>query len=94
MSNMDALPVGFIVAVKVPEGKDIPLMPDNWLQCKGQSLRRAGKYAELFERIGDAHGGNGKTTFKLPKLHRVNEDEHHTEIGFIKFKPVPTKVLP
>lgn len=58
----DTMPVGTIVAYS---SKDIP---DNWMECKGQTISRE-TYADLFSKIGVTFGtGDGSTTFNLPDL--------------------------
>ncbi len=44
-----------------------PWAPQSWMTCEGQELEIA-KYPDLFKVIGGLHGGDGKTTFKLPDL--------------------------
>jgi microcystin-dependent protein len=41
--------------------------PLGWLACNGSTLKIAANPA-LFSIIGDTYGGDGKTTFALPKL--------------------------
>ncbi len=61
--KINFLPYGVPVAyagytVKIPSG---------WALCDGRELARA-EYSGLFAAIGDLHGGNGTTTFRLPDL--------------------------
>jgi hypothetical protein len=41
--------------------------PQGWLPCHGQLLPIP-EYTVLFSLIGNTYGGDGKTTFALPKL--------------------------
>ena len=41
--------------------------PQGWLPCNGQLLPIP-QYTALFYLIGTVYGGDGKTTFALPKL--------------------------
>jgi microcystin-dependent protein len=41
--------------------------PEGWLQCQGQTLQ-VNQYQALFSLIGNAYGGDGVSTFKLPDL--------------------------
>lgn len=45
-----------------------PFIPKNWLPCDGRQLPIASSYQVLFDVIGNAFGGDGKTTFNLPDL--------------------------
>lgn len=42
-------------------------IPRNWLPCNGQQLQIS-SYQVLFDVIGNAFGGDGKTNFNLPDL--------------------------
>ncbi len=42
-------------------------IPDDWLECNGQTLD-IDRYAALFAAIGATYGGDGKTTFAVPDL--------------------------
>lgn len=39
----------------------------NWMKCEGQILQIQ-QYNALFALLGTKYGGNGKTTFGLPKM--------------------------
>lgn len=41
--------------------------PEGWLLCQGQELNTS-QYQALFALIGNAYGGDGNSTFKLPDL--------------------------
>ena len=41
--------------------------PDHLLPCDGRELM-IDKYKELFAVIGNIYGGNGTTTFRIPKI--------------------------
>jgi hypothetical protein len=45
-------------------------VPNGWMACQGQTLDVA-KYPALFAAIGNAHGGDGVTTFRLPDFRGV-----------------------
>ena len=42
--------------------------PAGWVLCFGQSVDRAGTYADLFAAIGETYGSDSGTTFNLPDL--------------------------
>jgi len=41
--------------------------PERWITCEGQLLS-VQKFNQLFSVVGTAFGGDGKTTFALPKF--------------------------
>ncbi len=41
--------------------------PSGWVFCDGQELQ-VEEYQDLYEVIGVAYGGDGVSTFKIPKL--------------------------
>jgi microcystin-dependent protein len=58
---MDQAFIGSIVLV------GFNFAPQGWFLCNGQTLPIA-QYQALFALIGTTYGGNGTTTFALPKL--------------------------
>ena len=48
-------------------------VPVGWLECNGQLLQIQ-QFTALFALIGAQFGGDGKTTFALPKLAPVKAD--------------------
>jgi microcystin-dependent protein len=41
--------------------------PEGWLECRGQILRIE-EYPVLFAAIGSEFGGDGRTTFGIPRI--------------------------
>ena len=58
---MDQAFIGTIVLVS------FNFAPQGWFLCNGQTLP-INQYQALFALIGTTYGGNGTTTFALPKL--------------------------
>jgi microcystin-dependent protein len=54
-------------------------VPQGWLECNGQTLQVA-EHASLFSMIGTKYGGNGMSTFCLPKLDSIGQSQ-----GKVKF---------
>ena len=42
--------------------------PVNWLPCDGRLLPITQQYSALFAILGTVYGGDGQTTFALPKI--------------------------
>ena len=55
---------GFIGEIRIFAGN---FAPNWWAFCNGQILPIA-QYQALFSLIGNAYGGDGRTTFALPNL--------------------------
>lgn len=57
--------------------------PQNWAYCDGQ-LIAIGSNPALFSVLGTQYGGDGKTTFALPKMAAMHEsDGGPTPIRFL-----------
>lgn len=83
MANLESLPVGYIVNLRV-RGRALPNMPDNWVRCDGQKIKKK-DYPELESAPGVAKlPGNTKTLIKLPKLYSVDVKKDVVNIGYIK----------
>lgn len=48
---------------------DFHTVPNGWLRCDG-STYNISEYPALFAAVGTKYGGDGKTTFAVPNLHR------------------------
>jgi len=46
--------------------------PKNWMLCEGQILQINANQS-LYSIIGTQYGGDGRTTFKLPKLEPIGD---------------------
>lgn len=55
-------------------------VPVNWVACDGRLLNK-GQYAALFSLIGNAFGGDGKTTFAVPDLRATVPTHGPTKLG-------------
>lgn len=42
-------------------------VPKNWARCEGQQMVLS-QFTPLFSILGTKYGGNGRTTFALPKI--------------------------
>lgn len=83
MANLESLPVGYIVNLRV-RGRALPNMPDNWVKCDGQKIKKK-DYPELQSAPGlDKMPGNTKTLIKLPRLYSVDIKKDVVNIGYIK----------
>ena len=71
---------GVIGVIKLFAGN---FAPRNWAVCDGQTLPISENQA-LFSILGTQYGGDGRTTFQLPKLAPVKEtDGGETPIRYI-----------
>ena len=51
--------------------------PQGFAQCNGQILS-IGEYPALFSLLGNKYGGDGRTTFMLPKLNKNDNKDTNT----------------
>jgi microcystin-dependent protein len=71
---------GLIGEIKLFAGN---FAPRNWMFCDGQTLEIA-THVALFSILGTNYGGDGNTTFQLPKLAPLKEsDGGETPIRYI-----------
>ncbi len=54
-------------------------VPRGFLQCDGQVLP-VSEYQALYALLGGRYGGDGRTTFALPKLPYVESADSHAEM--------------
>lgn len=50
--------------------------PDGWLFCDGAIIQRTDDYTPLFTVLFDQFGGDGETTYGLPKLDNVGSKRY------------------
>lgn len=63
---------GMVGEIKLFAGNYVPF-PSNWAACDGKMMPIENN-TMLFSVIGTSFGGNGHTTFALPKLTPPSED--------------------
>lgn len=94
-NDLSLVPVSLVPSGTIIQfaGKTIP---DGYLSCNGALVSRT-QFADLFAAIGTTWGtGDGKTTFRLPNLHRrfVEGTTTISEVGTYVEAGLPTSPIP